>query len=209
MALRKQTLATAIIVAFLSIQPALADKPAHAGSGGGQGKGQSQDRGNGKQNHAEKNEGRSYSESQDRTERAGKSNRQNQGDRRDVGTRHDREYRGDRGDRGDSLSIDIHFNDQQRSYLREYYGNEFRAGRCPPGLAKKHNGCMPPGQAKKWRRGYPLDRDVIFYDLPPTIVARIGLPPSGYRYVRVASDILMIAVGTGLVVDAVADLTNM
>lgn len=22
-------------------------------------------------------------------------------------------------------------------------------GRCPPGLAKKHNGCMPPGQAKK------------------------------------------------------------
>src|SRR3546814_17646655 len=68
---------------------------------------------------------------------------------------------------------------------------------------------MPPGQAKKWRRGYPLDRDVIFYDLPPTIVARIGLTPSGYRYVRVASDILMIAVGTGLVVDAVADLTKM
>jgi hypothetical protein len=22
-------------------------------------------------------------------------------------------------------------------------------GSCPPGLAKKHNGCMPPGQAKK------------------------------------------------------------
>src|SRR3546814_1268488 len=81
------------------------------------------------------------------------------------------------------------------------YTTLFRS--CPPGLAKKNNGCMPPGQAKKWRRGYPLDRDVIFYDLPPTIVARIGLPPSGYRYVRVASDILMIAVGTGLVVDAV------
>ena len=24
---------------------------------------------------------------------------------------------------------------------------------CPPGLAKKHNGCMPPGQAKKFNRG--------------------------------------------------------
>jgi len=23
------------------------------------------------------------------------------------------------------------------------------SGSCPPGLAKKHNGCMPPGQAKK------------------------------------------------------------
>ena len=26
-------------------------------------------------------------------------------------------------------------------------------GGCPPGLAKKHNGCMPPGQAKKLRVG--------------------------------------------------------
>ena len=26
-------------------------------------------------------------------------------------------------------------------------------GGCPPGLAKKNNGCMPPGQAKKLARG--------------------------------------------------------
>lgn len=26
-------------------------------------------------------------------------------------------------------------------------------GNCPPGLAKKHNGCMPPGQARKLARG--------------------------------------------------------
>ena len=25
----------------------------------------------------------------------------------------------------------------------------YGVGGCPPGLAKKHNGCMPPGQAKK------------------------------------------------------------
>ena len=25
----------------------------------------------------------------------------------------------------------------------------FASANCPPGLAKKHNGCMPPGQAKK------------------------------------------------------------
>jgi hypothetical protein len=29
----------------------------------------------------------------------------------------------------------------------------YGAGGCPPGLAKKHNGCMPPGQAKKFYRG--------------------------------------------------------
>jgi Ni/Co efflux regulator RcnB len=32
------------------------------------------------------------------------------------------------------------------------------------------------------------------------------VPPSGYRYVRVASDILLIAAGTGMVVDAIQDL---
>jgi Ni/Co efflux regulator RcnB len=37
-------------------------------------------------------------------------------------------------------------------------------------------------------------------------VVRIGPPPSGYKYVRVASDILMIAVGTNMVVDAIQDL---
>lgn len=26
-------------------------------------------------------------------------------------------------------------------------------GGCPPGLAKKQNGCMPPGQARKLYRG--------------------------------------------------------
>lgn len=32
---------------------------------------------------------------------------------------------------------------------------------CPPGLAKKHNGCMPPGQAKKWQRGERIRGDYI------------------------------------------------
>ena len=27
--------------------------------------------------------------------------------------------------------------------------NAYGSGRCPPGLAKKNNGCLPPGQAKK------------------------------------------------------------
>jgi len=64
----------------------------------------------------------------------------------------------------------------------------YGAGGCPPGLAKKHNGCMPPGQAKKlynigqrwpgnygnrwdynqipydWRQRYNLDpRDNYYY----------------------------------------------
>lgn len=99
-----------------------------------------------------------------------------------------------------------HFDDDKRSYIRTYYDDEFRRGHCPPGLAKKHNGCMPPGQAKKWRMGQPLPRDVVIYDVPPAVVVRLGTPPPGYRYVRVASDILLIAVGTRMVADAIIDL---
>ncbi len=99
-----------------------------------------------------------------------------------------------------------HFNDQNRVVVREYYGSQYQSGRCPPGLAKKNNGCMPPGQAKKWAVGQPLPRDVIFYEVPQPLVIQIGVPPSGYRYVRVAGDILMIAIGTAMVVDAIQDL---
>lgn len=102
-----------------------------------------------------------------------------------------------------------HFADQHRSMVREYYGERFRAGKCPPGLAKKNNGCMPPGQAKKWQVGRPLPRDVIYYDLPHTLVVQLGRPPAGHRYVRVAADILLIAVGTAMVVDAIQDLDRM
>ena len=36
-----------------------------------------------------------------------------------------------------------------------------------------------------------------------------GLPPAGHRYVRVANDILLIAAGTGMVIDAIEDLGKM
>jgi Ni/Co efflux regulator RcnB len=132
---------------------------------------------------------------------AGKGGKDGQkGERRDD----DGKSRRDRD--GPSVGKRGHFEERHRVIVREYYVEQFRGGRCPPGLAKKHNGCMPPGQAKKWQLGRPLPRDVIFYEVPQQLVVQIGLPPSGYRYVRVATDILMIAIGTGMVVDAIQDL---
>jgi hypothetical protein len=80
------------------------------------------------------------------------------------------------------------FDENDHVIVREYFAQEFRGGHCPPGLAKKRNGCLPPGQAKKWRVGQPLPRDVVIYDLPSKLVVKIGLPPSGHKYVRVAAD---------------------
>ena len=101
-----------------------------------------------------------------------------------------------------------HFADNHKVAVREYYGEYTRSGKCPPGLAKKNNGCMPPGQAKKWRVGRPLPDNVVYYDLPQPLIAQLGPPPAGNTYVRVAGDILMLTVGTMLVVDAIQNLGN-
>lgn len=102
-----------------------------------------------------------------------------------------------------------YFVESKVTVVRNYYGEQFRTGRCPPGLAKKNNGCLPPGQAKKWSVGKPLPRDVIFYEVPQALVVQIGIPPAGQRYVRVATDLLLIAIGTGMVLDAIEDLGRM
>ncbi len=119
---------------------------------------------------------------------------------------HGREDRSEYDGRGMRPGINVYFGDQHRNAVREYYHEQYRSGHCPPGLAKKKNGCMPPGQAKKWAMGRPLPREVIYYDVSPEILVRLGPPPEHHRFVRVAGDILMIAVGTGMVVDAIHDL---
>lgn len=113
---------------------------------------------------------------------------------------------GDRHDDRSGAGVEFRFSDHDRRVLADYYGSQARAGHCPPGLAKKNNGCMPPGQAKKWRKGYPLPHDVRYYELSRDILVRLPPPPRGHRYVQVAGDVLLIAIGTSMVVDAVEDL---
>ncbi len=150
----------------------------------------------------------------DKGEKGGKGNRDRgeQREERDHGAKGQErgEHRDDR-DRGakgpdrDAVRVE-RFGDPHRTYVRDYYEGQYRAGRCPPGLAKKHNGCMPPGQAKKWDVGQPLPRDVRYYDVPAPLVTQLGQPPVGYRYVRVDDNILLLATGTRMVVDAIRGL---
>lgn len=114
-----------------------------------------------------------------------------------------REGRNGHSPRGNPVLVGEYFGDTQRTAVRNYYSEQYRAGRCPPGLAKKNNGCMPPGQARKWAVGQPLPRNVVYHNLPQSMAARLGTPPAGYRYVRVGSDILLVAVSNRMVVDAI------
>lgn len=121
---------------------------------------------------------------------------------------HETRYRHARDHAGDA-DIQVFFNARRRDIIRDYYASRFNAGFCPPGLAKKHNGCMPPGQAKKWRIGYPLPGDVAYYPLPRELARQLGYDNPAYKLVRVGVDILRIAVGTGIVVEAVQDLASL
>lgn len=103
----------------------------------------------------------------------------------------------------------LRFNDKDRSLIRDYYRKQFGSGNCPPGLAKKRNGCLPPGQTKQWSIGHRLPPDLVFYDLPGDLLRELGRAPEGHKYVRVAADILLIAIGTSMVVDAIEDLSNL
>ena len=102
-----------------------------------------------------------------------------------------------------------YFTDHDRQAVRVYYVEQGRHGHCPPGLAKKHNGCMPPGQAKKvYVVGQPLPQAVVYYPVPQPVMVQLPPPPPLHKYVRVAGDILLIAVGSSMVVDAVGDIVR-
>jgi hypothetical protein len=87
------------------------------------------------------------------------------------------------------------------TYYREQYS---RSGNCPPGLAKKDNGCMPPGQARRWNAGSTLPADVVIVPVPSDLRVRLAPPIVGYEYGYVDGGVVLYAPETRLVVDFVA-----
>lgn len=144
----------------------------------------------------------------DKSDKGDKGNKGDKAEKGEKGGKQDQREKQGKRDAADRVRVGGHFGDAQRQAVRDYYQPRFKAGKCPPGLAKKDNGCLPPGQAKAWRMGSPLPADVTSYDVPKSVVQQMGLPPEGYKYVRVASDILLIAIGTGMVIDAIENLTG-
>jgi len=74
---------------------------------------------------------------------------------------------------------------------------------CPPGLAKKHNGCLPPGQAKQQ---YKIG-EVLVMDRPRTIWQKladaISPPPAGARYVRADNSVLLVSERDNRIIDII------
>jgi hypothetical protein len=101
----------------------------------------------------------------------------------------------------------IVFTDQQRTSVESWYAGQRKS--CPPGLAKKNNGCLPPGQAKKrYTVGKPLPVGIALKPLPEELSRRIGVAPTGYIYAEIDGDLLKLAAGTLLVIDAIQGLSK-
>jgi hypothetical protein len=62
----------------------------------------------------------------------------------------------------------------------------YGVGGCPPGLAKKNNGCLPPGQAKKLAVGQRFlpgyANPYAYNQIPYDMRSQYGLNPYGNYY---------------------------
>ena len=99
--------------------------------------------------------------------------------------------------------------DRDSDVVRTYYRSEYAAGRCPPGLAKKDNGCMPPGQVNRaWVIGQPLPPQIVYEPMPRVLWTQLTPPPYGYEYVRVADDIVLMSTTTRVIAGLLGNLGN-
>lgn len=124
------------------------------------------------------------------------------------------EWQGDRDEWRDDHHEGDHrewrgFSDADRRWWHDYWEDQYAHGHCPPGLAKKRNGCLPPGQAKKrYAIGRPLPPGVVLVAVPAHLIGRLPPLERGYRYGMVDGDLVKLAVGTSLVVDAMVGLLD-
>jgi Ni/Co efflux regulator RcnB len=97
--------------------------------------------------------------------------------------------------------------DHDRNAVYTYYRNDFAAGNCPPGLAKKNNGCLPPGQVNRaWVIGQPLPPQIVYEPMPRALWTQLTPPPYGYEYVRVADDIVLMSTATRVIAGLLGNL---
>jgi hypothetical protein len=114
-----------------------------------------------------------------------------------------------KGKKEGGASVTVTFTMEQRGAVQGWYAETYGRGNCPPGLAKKGNGCLPPGQAKKrYVVGQPLGPGIQYGPVRPELSVRIGPPPAGYLYGELDGDLVKLAAGTLLVVDAIGGLVD-
>jgi Ni/Co efflux regulator RcnB len=84
------------------------------------------------------------------------------------------------------LGPGAYFDDKDRAAVRKYYEAN-----------------PSPGGAAGWQIGEPVPRDAVAV-VPPELRARLPRLPPGHRYVRVGGELVLVASGSGMVVDGIS-----
>jgi Ni/Co efflux regulator RcnB len=99
--------------------------------------------------------------------------------------------------------------DRDRDTVRTYYRNEFVAGNCPPGLARKNNGCLPPGRTNRaWAVGQSLPLEILYQPMPRELWTQLTPPPPGYEYARVDDNIVLISTASRVIAGMLGNIGN-
>ena len=90
---------------------------------------------------------------------------------------------------------------------RRVVGNRYGVNDCPPGLARKGNGCLPPGQARKlFTQGQRLPVGYNFYnnynDIPVAYRTRVPFNDD-YRYIYRDDTVYVVDPSTRLVTSVI------
>ena len=93
---------------------------------------------------------------------------------------------------GNSGQMNTDLRKSNGDFIRNHNGRLYAIdahGRCPPGLAKKNNGCLPPGQAKKlYNVGQRYNRNFgttwTYNQIPENLRSQYSLDQSDRYYYR-------------------------
>jgi hypothetical protein len=94
-----------------------------------------------------------------------------------------------------------HFSSKDKGRVSEYYRT------LPPGLAKKlkRGGELPRGWQTKVRVGQPIPYEYLRYAeaVPPRLESQLSAGPIGSKVLQIADRVIRIEAGTNMVLDAI------
>jgi Ni/Co efflux regulator RcnB len=95
------------------------------------------------------------------------------------------------------------FSELERRLILDYYASQSSASSQGRGHGRGHGGALPPGIQRRVDRGGTLPPGIARQYLPQDLSRQLPPVPSGYARQVVGSDVVLVAIATGLVMDVI------
>jgi Ni/Co efflux regulator RcnB len=105
----------------------------------------------------------------------------------------------------------ILFSDLERRMIMDYYARQAASqagGGQGQGRGRGHGGGLPPGIQRRLDRGGTLPPGLARKALPPGLAGQLPAPPNGYIRQVVGSDVVLVAIATGVIMDIIRGIAR-